>query len=78
MSDKTMDHEGITDRDIDRTQEIIRLRVINNKLLEALELYAPADYECDFGHVPDEDTTDRCRSCREWAKARDAIKEATE
>ena len=35
--DRTLDHEGISQADLDRVQEIIRLRVINAKLLAALE-----------------------------------------
>lgn len=34
--DETLDHEGTSQRDIDRSQEIIRLRTINTQLLEAL------------------------------------------
>ena len=36
MADKTMDHEGISDADIYRTQQIIRLRAVIDKLAERL------------------------------------------
>ena len=54
--------------------EITYLRTSNAKLIAALEVYAPADSECDTGHVPTDDTIDYCRFCREWADARAAIK----
>ena len=54
-------------RERDEAQaEAARLRAV-------LEPYCPEDYECEAGHIPNEDSIRDCGFCQRWADARAAL-----
>ncbi len=44
MDDPTLEHEGITEREMSLSHQVIRLRLTNAKLLEALEGWLNIDW----------------------------------
>ena len=46
------------------------------ELLKALRGYCPENYECEIGHVPDDESIRDCGLCQQWADGRAAIAQA--